>query len=72
MAWFERFHSVFLAFDFTYDYALFTHQTPHGFAILLLYVDDMVISGDDDDTIFMRQQQFQKKDHGNLCYFLGL
>ena len=49
-AWFEHFRSVVLAFGFTessQDYALFTRQTSRGLTLLLLYVDDMVISGDD-------------------------
>ena len=68
-----------LAFGFTkssYDYALFTRQTPHGLTILLLYVDDMIISGDDADTIISLKQwlrqEFQMKDLGHLRYFLGL
>ncbi|GFY95362.1 hypothetical protein Acr_10g0007470 [Actinidia rufa] len=30
-----------------YDSALFTHQSAHGIVLLLLYVDDMIITGDD-------------------------
>ena len=38
-----------LACGFTesYDYALFTRRTPQGLTLLLLYVNDMVISSDD-------------------------
>ena len=59
-AWFERFHSVVLAAGFTessHDYALFTRQTPRNLTLLLLYVDDMVISGDDADTIISLKQR---------------
>ena len=53
-AWVEHFRSVVLACGFTensHDYALFTRQTHHGLTLLLLYVDDMVISGDYADSI---------------------
>ena len=60
----------------THDYALFTRETSRGITLLLLYVDDMVISGDDTDTILSLkqrlQQEFQMKDLGHLRYFLGL
>ena len=78
-AWFERFRSVVLAVGSTessHDDALFTRQTPRGLTLLLLYVDDMVISSDDADTILSLkqrlQQEFQMKDLGHLRYFLGL
>jgi hypothetical protein len=48
-AWFKRFASVVTAADFfasAHDPALFVHVTPHG-RTLLLYVDDMIITGDD-------------------------
>ena len=45
-------------------------------AILLLYVDDMIITGDDQATIASLQhhlqQQFEMKDLGPLRYFLAL
>ena len=75
-AWLERFRSVVLAAGFTessHDYALFTRQTPCGLT-LLLYVDDMVISGDDVDTILSLkqrlQQEFHMKDLCHLYYFM--
>jgi hypothetical protein len=44
--------------------------------LLLLYVDDMIITGDDhsgisDFKLFLHQQ-FEMKDHGHLNYFLTL
>lgn len=78
-AWFERFRSVILTAGFIEcdtDYAMFTRSSPQGLAILLLYVDDMIITGDDQATIASLQhhlqQQFEMKDLGPLRYFLGL
>ena len=59
-----------------YDSALFICRTDKGTILLLLYVDDMIITGDDLNGIqelkdFLRQQ-FEMKDLGHLSYFLGL
>jgi hypothetical protein len=48
-AWFERFLSVITAAGFStseHDPALFVHVSPKGRTLLLLYVDDMLITGD--------------------------
>ncbi|XP_019465371.1 PREDICTED: uncharacterized protein LOC109363566 [Lupinus angustifolius] len=59
-----------------YDSSLFIHKTQVGIVLLLIYVDDMVITGSDDVSIqhLKRQLQasFQMKDLGCLHYFLGL
>lgn len=77
--WFEHFHSVILSLGFTessHDYVLFTRQTPRGLTILLLYVNDMVISSDDANTIISLKCQlhteFQMNDLDPLHYFQGL
>ena len=59
-----------------YDLALFLRRTNKGTIFLLLYVDDMIITGDDLSGIqelknFL-SQQFEMKDLGHLSYFLGL
>ena len=78
-AWFERFSSVvtdagFKASD--HDPALFVHTSPRGRTLLLLYVDDMIITGDDSQFIdFVKKRlsdKFLMSDLGPLCYFLGL
>ena len=49
-AWFSKFNSAMKVAGFQpspYDYALFLRQTSRGTTVLLLYVDDMVITGDD-------------------------
>ena len=60
----------------SYDSALFIRHTSTGITLILLYVDDMIIT--DDDTVGIRDlqkflsQQFEMKDLGTLSYFLGL
>ena len=78
-AWFERFASVIQAAGFTpsdHDPALFIHLSPRGRTLLLLYVDDMLITGDDVEHISVLKkqlgEQFQISDLGPLSYFLGI
>ena len=50
IAWFAKFSSTMHQFGFQsspHDYALFTQKTTRGCTLLLLYVDDMIITGDD-------------------------
>ena len=59
-----------------YDSALFLRRTDKGTILLLLYVDDMIITGDDlsgiqELKVFL-SQQFEMKDLGHLSYFLSL
>jgi hypothetical protein len=78
-AWFERFVSVIKAAGFTpsdHDPALFIHLSSRGRTLLLLYVDDILITGDDVEHISLVKQQlgehFQMSDLGPLSYFLGI
>ena len=49
-AWFAKFSSTIFRLGYTvssYDSALFLHRTDTGTILLLLYVDDMIITCDD-------------------------
>ena len=77
--WFERFSSVIQDAGFSpseHDPALFIHTSNHGRTLLLLYVDDMLITGDDVGYIdFVKKklsEQFKMSDLGSLSYFLGI
>ncbi|KAJ9537573.1 hypothetical protein OSB04_030306 [Centaurea solstitialis] len=78
-AWFEKFNNTVLSLGFStsnYDSGLFTRTTDSGTILLLLYVDDMIITGSDTTGITHLKQSlsssFEMKDLGLLHYFLGL
>jgi hypothetical protein len=85
-AWFQCFASVITVAGFSqsnHDPALFIHTSSHG-CTLLLYVDDMLISGDDSEYIAFAKaeyiafakahlnEQFLMSDLGPLSYFLRI
>jgi len=78
-AWYEKFRSTLLGFSFSqsqYDSSLFIHSTYAGIVLLLLYVDDIVITGSDNASIQRLKERlqtsFHMKDIGNMHYFFGL
>ncbi|CAL9010759.1 unnamed protein product [Prunus brigantina] len=78
-AWFEKFRTSILTYGFSqspHDSAMFTCTSDHGIVILLIYVDDVVITGSDLDGIQRLKSHlhacFEMKDLGQLQYFLGI
>ncbi|CAN6555559.1 unnamed protein product [Malus baccata var. baccata] len=78
-AWNEKFTSFLPGLDFQpslADPSLFAKCTELGIVVLLLYVDDIIITGssssDISTVILALTQQFDMKDLGQLSYFLGL
>ena len=78
-AWFDKFRSTLISFSFVqsrYDSSLFLCKTAKGIVLLLVYVDDIIITGTDFELISQLQQRLQSsfhmKDLGPLSYFLGL
>ncbi|KAG7536932.1 Integrase catalytic core [Arabidopsis suecica] len=57
------------------DHTLFTLQSPQGIVVVLIYVDDLIISGDNkegiNNTKTFLKSTFDIKDLGELKYFLG-
>ena len=76
---FEKFRSTILSFSFTlsqYDSSLFFHMSASSIILLLVYVDDIIITSTDCGLITKLQRllhvTFHMKDLGQLTYFLGL
>jgi hypothetical protein len=77
--WFQRFASVVTAAGFSAsapDLNLFIHVSSRGRTLLLLYMDDMIITSDDPGYVaFVKARlsdQFLMFDLGPLMYFLGI
>jgi hypothetical protein len=78
-SWFQRFSCAIQEIGFQQskaDYSLFTQVRGDSITVVLLYVDDMVITGNDETTIndlkkFLNSC-FKIKDLGMLKYFLGI
>jgi len=51
-------------------------KTNHGIIIIIIYVDDLIVTGDSDGDIFdlkkLLKQKFGMKDLRKLRYFLGI
>uniref|UniRef100_A0A2N9FMC6 Integrase catalytic domain-containing protein n=1 Tax=Fagus sylvatica TaxID=28930 RepID=A0A2N9FMC6_FAGSY len=78
-AWFERFTSQLLVLGFTAstaDPSLFIYRSSSTVIFLLVYVDDIIITGNSPSALSSLVQQlatsFELKDLGPLTYFLGL
>ncbi|RVW43051.1 Retrovirus-related Pol polyprotein from transposon RE1 [Vitis vinifera] len=79
-AWFERFTKVVKGYGFVQcqsDHTLFVKHFPEGkLAIIIVYVDDRILTGDHEEKIDLLKKlltkEFEIKDLGNLKYFLGM
>ncbi|RVX04761.1 Retrovirus-related Pol polyprotein from transposon RE1 [Vitis vinifera] len=78
-AWFHRFSSFLLKLGFhssQADSSLFVYHSSLGTVYLLLYVDDMIITGSTPSLVhtFITRlsNEFSMKDLGDLHYFLGV
>ena len=78
-AWFNRFCSVVRKFGLIQskcDHSVFYQNSDAGLILLVVYVDDIVITGSNVDGIsslkVFLNSQFQTKDLGPLKYFLGI
>jgi hypothetical protein len=78
-AWFEKLRTTFLKLKFIqsqYDSSLFLQQTTTGIVALLVYMDDIIITGSNitliEDLQGSLNSEFHMKDLGHLHYFLGL
>ena len=77
--WFETFRGRLGTIGFTqspYDSSFSPSHAFPGVTVLLVYVDDIIITGTNDGMIkslqASRQDSFHMKDLGPLLYFLGL
>ncbi|KAK2437071.1 putative mitochondrial protein [Trifolium repens] len=78
-AWFGRFSTAVQQFGLIRseaDHSIFYRHSVQGCIYLIVYVDDIVITGSDQQGILKLKQylsnQFQTKDLGKLRYFLGI
>jgi hypothetical protein len=58
------------------DFSLYVKKTNHGIVVIVIYVDDLIITGDSNVDISnlkkLLKQEFEMKDLGELRYFLGI
>ncbi len=51
-------------------------KTNHGIVVIVIYGDDLIITGNSNADIYdlnkPLKQEFEMKDLGKLCYFLGI
>lgn len=78
-AWFGRFTKSMIDFGYhqsNSDHTLFLKKQQGKITALIIYVDDMVVTGNDPEERKALQEylsrEFEMKDLGSLKYFLGI
>ncbi|CAM9001526.1 unnamed protein product [Rhodiola kirilowii] len=78
-AWFDRFRSVMKKYGYKQcdaDHALFLKKLGEKLIALIIYVDDMIVTGNDFTEMEKLKDhlstEFEMKDLGKLNYFLGI
>ena len=79
-AWFERFGKVMKKFGYNQSHGdhtlFFKHSSEGKKAILIVYVDDIMMTGDDSEELERLKKllanEFEIKDLGELKYFLRM
>ena len=78
-AWFGRFTKVMKKYGYRQsnsDHTLFLKKREGKITCLIIYVDDMILTGDDEEEIILLKKnlftEFEMKDLGLLRYFLGI
>lgn len=74
-AWYERLTSALLQFGLVAskcDPSLFTYTYEGNHLYVLVYVDDIIITGSSSSLILQPNASFALKDLGDLDYFLGI
>jgi len=58
------------------NFSLYVKKIDHGIVVIVIYVDELIITGDSDADIFdlkkLLKQKFEMKDLGELRYFLTI
>jgi len=77
--WYAKLSSFLLSHKYSFfgaNHSLFLKYANHKIIVILVYVDDLVLTGDETEEIdvitFALHHHFKIKNLGNLTYFLGL
>jgi len=63
-AWLDKIGQYFFTSGFqtsNVDFSLYVKETNHGIVVIVIYVDDLIITGDSDADIFDLKKLFKQK-----------